>query len=381
MATNRPILPYARQSVSADDIQAVVEVLRSDWLTTGPNVERFERAFAEFIGIDHAVAVANGTAALHAAMSAAGIQAGDEVIVPAMTFVASANAALYQQATPVIVDVDPATLLIDPKSVEKKISARTKAIVAVDYAGQPCDYDALRRIAEPRGVKLIADACHSLGAEYKGRKVGSLADLTVFSFHPVKHITTGEGGMITTVDDEMAERLRRFRNHGINADHRERGEKDTWRYEMESLGYNYRLTDFQCALGQSQLYTLPERIARRREIARAYDHAFSGFARATPLGVAAEILHAYHLYVIRVFDRARVYDALRRRGIGVNVHYLPVHLHNYYRRTFGYGPGDCPAAEQAYEEILSLPMFSDMTIDDACRVIEVVAAEVEDHAA
>jgi UDP-4-amino-4,6-dideoxy-N-acetyl-beta-L-altrosamine transaminase len=381
MAMNRPVLPYARQSVSAEDIEAVVEVLRSDWLTTGPKVEAFESAFAEYTGVAEAVAVSNGTAALHAAMYAAGIGPGDEVIVPAMTFVATANAAVYRQARPVIVDVDPMTLLIDPDAVEKKITERTKAIVAVDYAGQPCDYDALRRIADRRGLKLIADACHSLGGEYRGRKVGALADFTVFSFHPVKHITTGEGGMVTTDDHQAGERLRRFRNHGINANHRERSEQDTWRYEMESLGYNYRLTDFQCALGLSQLGTLPARIESRREIARAYDHALRGFAHAMPLGVAPEVLHAYHLYVIRVGDRARAYHALRRRGIGVNVHYLPVHLHSYYRRTFGCAPGDCPVAEQAYEEILSLPMFSGMTIDDACRVIEAVAAEVEDHAA
>ena len=381
MATNRPILPYARQSVSAEDIEAVVDVLRSDWLTTGPKVEAFETAFAEYAGVAEAVAVSNGTAALHATMSAAGIGPGDEVIVPAMTFVATANAVFYQQARPVIVDVDAATLLIDPEAVEKKITERTKAIIAVDYAGQPCDYAALRRIADRHGLKLIADACHSLGGQYKGRKVGALADFTVFSFHPVKHITTGEGGMVTSDDHTAVERLRRFRNHGINANHRERSEQDTWRYDMESLGYNYRLTDFQCALGLSQLGTLPARIERRREIARAYDCAFRGFAHAMPLGVAPEVLHAYHLYVIRVGDRARAYHALRRRGIGVNVHYLPVHLHTYYRRTFGYAPGDCPVAEEAYEEILSLPMFSGMTIDDACRVIEAVAAEVEDHAA
>jgi UDP-4-amino-4,6-dideoxy-N-acetyl-beta-L-altrosamine transaminase len=381
MATNRPILPYARQSVSDDDIEAVVEVLRSDWLTTGPKVDVFETAFADFVGAAEAVAVANGTAALHAAMAAAGIRASDEVIVPAMTFVASANAAIYQRARPVIADVDGATLLIDPRSVEEKITARTKAIVAVDYAGQPCDYDALRRIAEPRGLTLIADACHALGAEYKDKKVGAIADFTVFSFHPVKHITTGEGGMITTADRGAAEQMRRFRSHGINANHRQRSEQETWRYDMESLGYNYRLSDFQCALGLSQLGTAPARLARRREIARAYDRAFCAFANVKPLIAAPQVLHAYHLYVIRVRDRARVFRNLRQRGIGVNVHYLPVHLHPYYRRTLGTAPGDCPVAEQAYEEILSLPMFSGMTMDDACRVIEAVAEEVEEHAA
>jgi perosamine synthetase len=381
MATNRPMLPYARQSVSDDDIQAVVDVLRSDWLTTGPKVDAFERAFADFVGAPEAVAVANGTAALHAAMAAAGVGAGDEVIVPAMTFVASANAAIYLGARPVIADVDAGTLLIDPRSVEQKITDGTKAIVAVDYTGQPCDYDALRRIAEPRGLTLIADACHALGAEYKDKKVGAIADFTVFSFHPVKHITTGEGGMITTADPRAADEMRRFRSHGINANHRERSAHETWRYEMESLGYNYRLSDFQCALGLSQLGTLPARLARRREIARAYDRAFNGFANVKPLVVVSQVLHAYHLYVVRVRERARVFRNLRQRGIGVNVHYLPVHLHPYYRKTFSTARGNCPVAEQAYEEILSLPMFSGMSIDDACRVIEAVAEEVEEHAA
>jgi perosamine synthetase len=381
MATNRPMLPYARQSVSDDDIEAVIDVLRSDWLTTGPKVEAFERAFADFAGVSEAVTFANGTAALHAAMVAAGVDAGDEVIVPAMTFVASANAAIYLRARPVIADVDGATLLIDPRSVEGKITERTKAIVAVDYAGQPCDYDALRSLAESHGLTLIGDACHALGAEYKDKKVGAIADFTVFSFHPVKHITTGEGGMITTADRRAAEQMRRFRSHGINANHRERSEQETWRYDMESLGYNYRLSDFQCALGLSQLGTLPARLVRRREIARVYDSAFAAFANVKPLIVAPRVHHAYHLYVIRVRERARVFRNLRQRGIGVNVHYLPIHLHPYYRRTFSTAPGDCPVAEQAYEEILSLPMFSGMTIDDACRVIEAVAEEVEEHAA
>jgi perosamine synthetase len=314
-------------------------------------------------------------------MAAAGVGAGDEVIVPAMTFVASANAAIYLGARPVIADVDAGTLLIDPRSVEQKITDGTKAIVAVDYTGQPCDYDALRRIAEPRGLTLIADACHALGAEYKDKKVGAIADFTVFSFHPVKHITTGEGGMITTADPRAADEMRRFRSHGINANHRERSAHETWRYEMESLGYNYRLSDFQCALGLSQLGTLPARLTRRREIARAYDRAFNGFANVKPLVVVSQVLHAYHLYVVRVRERARVFRNLRQRGIGVNVHYLPVHLHPYYRKTFSTARGNCPVAEQAYEEILSLPMFSGMSIDDACRVIEAVAEEVEEHAA
>ncbi len=233
------------------------------------------------------------------------------MIVPTMTFAATANAVVFQGGRPVFADVLPNTLLIDPSQVEAKITSRTKAIVAVDYAGQPCDYDALRAIADRHHLILIADACHSLGAEYKGRKVGTLADLTVFSFHPVKHITTGEGGMVVTEKPEYAEKMRRFRNHGISTDHRQRTEDGTWFYEMTDLGYNYRLTDFQCALGLSQLRKLPGWIARRREIAREYDLAFAKLRAIKPLDTSSDITHAYHLYVIRLEG-----DPGKRRPVG-----------------------------------------------------------------
>ena len=369
------MIPYGRQCVDEEDIRAVVKVLRSDWLTTGPMVERFERAVADFVGAKHAVAVSSGTAALHAAMYAASIGPGDEVILPPMTFVATANAVLYQGGTPVFADVDPGTLLLDPAAVEKKITPRTKAIIAVDYAGHPCDYDALRQIADRRGLILIADSCHSLGAAYKGRKIGTLADLTVFSFHPVKAITTGEGGMAVTNDRGLAERMRRFRNHGLTANHRERAAMGTWQYEMEDLGYNYRLTDFQCVLGLSQLQKLPAWISRRREIARRYDQALAETPVFKPLRVHPEVSHAYHLYVIRQergdsgMDRGSLFQFLRKEGIAVNVHYLPVHLHPFYRRRLGTGPGLCPRAEEAYEHILSLPLFPAMRPEDISKVI------------
>ncbi|MCK4818400.1 aminotransferase class I/II-fold pyridoxal phosphate-dependent enzyme, partial [bacterium] len=238
------MIPYGRQSIDEDDVKAVVEVLRSDWLTTGPKVPEFEKAFAEFVGAKHAVAVSSGTAALHAAMYAVGIGAGDEVIVPPMTFAATANCIVFQRGVPVFSDVDAETLLIDPGQVKEKITPRTKAIIAVDYAGHPCEYDKLRQIAKRHGTALVADGCHALGAEYKGKKVGTLADLTVFSFHPVKHITTGEGGMVTTDDPALAERIRIFRNHGITSDYHQREEQGSYFYEMVDLGYNYRLTDF-----------------------------------------------------------------------------------------------------------------------------------------
>jgi perosamine synthetase len=371
----RTRLPYGRQWLDEDDIAAVVEVMRSDWLTTGPKVGEFEEAFSDFVGAEEAVAVSNGTAALHAAMHAIGIGPGDEVIVPPMTFAASANCVVFQGGTPVFADVDPDTLLLDPAQVEAKITPRTKAIIAVDYTGQPCDYDALRTTADQHGLALIADACHALGGSYKGRPVGSLADLSVFSFHPVKHITTGEGGMITTDDPELARRMRVFRNHGITTDHRQREAKGSWFYEMVDLGYNYRLTDLQCALGMSQLRKLPGWVARRQEIARRYDTAFAEMPVVQPLGVRDDVSHAYHLYVIRLdltqlrVTRAEVFAALRAEGIGVNVHYIPVHLHPFYRERFGTRPGLCPVAEEAYERLLSLPVFPKMNNADVEDVI------------
>ncbi len=369
-------IPYAHQSIDEADIRAVQEVLLSDWLTTGPKVHEFEAAVAEYVGARSGVAVSSGTAALHAAAFAAGIGPGDEVIVPAMTFAASANCVLYLGGTPVFADVHADTLLLDPAQVEAKLSPRTKAIMAMDYAGQPCDYDALRRIADRDDLTIIGDSAHALGAEYKGRKVGTLADLTTFSFHPVKHVTTGEGGMVVTDNLELAGRMRRFRNHGISTDARTRAKQDTWYYEMVDLGYNYRLTDIQCALGLNQLRKLPKSLARRRAIAKRYDEAFSSIWGIEPLAVAPGIVHAYHLYVVEIdqrragIGRDAAFRLLRSKGIGVNVHYIPVHLHPYYRRRFGSGPGLCPVAERAYERILSLPMFPTMTDPDVERVID-----------
>ncbi len=373
------MLPYGRQWVENDDIDGVVEVLRSDWLTTGPKVGEFERAFAEFVGTGEAVAVSSGTAALHTAMYALGISPGDEVIVPAMTFVATANCVVFQGGTPVFTDIDQDTLLIDPVEVEAKITPRTKAILAVDYCGQPCDYDALRSIADRHHLALVADACHALGGSYKGRPVGSLADLSTFSFHPAKHITSGEGGMVTTNNSNAAERMRSFRNHGLTRDSHEREQAGSWLYEMMDLGYNYRLTDLQCALGISQLRKLTAWVSRRREIARHYDSAFGKMKCIKPLGVRKDVSHAYHLYVVQLnltqlnATRETVFTALRDSGIGVNVHYIPVHLHPFYRKRFGTGPGLCPVVEGSYERILSLPIFPRMTDNDINTVIAAVS--------
>jgi perosamine synthetase len=346
-------------------------------------VEEFESDFADFVGVSEAVAVSNGTAALHAAMYALGIGPGDEVIVPAMTFAASANCVVFQGATPVFADVEPETLLLDSGQLETKISSRTRAIIAVDYAGQPCDYDVLRSIASRFGLALVDDACHAIGGSYQSRPVGTLADLNTFSFHPVKHLTTGEGGMVTTDDPELAQRMRRFRNHGITTDHRQREHLGSWAYEMVDLGYNYRLSDIQCALGISQLRRVRERVARRQEIARCYDNAFAELAGLTPLGVAPSVSHAYHLYVVQLnleklsCDRREIFNAFRAEGIGVNVHYLPVHLHPFYRERFHTKPGLCPVAEAAYQRILSLPIFPAMTQEDINDVIKAVKKVIQ----
>jgi perosamine synthetase len=317
-------------------------------------------------------------------MHALDIGPGDEVIVSPMTFAASANCVLYQGGTPVFADVEPDTLLIDPAQVEAKVTSRTKAIVAVDYGGQPCDYDALRKVADRHGLALVADACHAVGGAYRGRQVGTLADLNCFSFHPVKHMTTGEGGMVTTDNAKLAQRMKIFRNHGIGTDHRERAEAGTYAYEMVELGYNYRITDFQCALGLSQLRKLPSNICRRQQLGAYYDRAFAAMPEISPLVVREGVSHAYHLYVIRLelnrisTDRDAIYGALRAEGIGVNVHYIPNHLHSYYRQRLGTGHGMCPVAETVYGGLLSLPLFSAMTLSDARDVVTAVE-KVVDH--
>ena len=372
------LLPYSRPEIDDDDVAAVEEVLRSGWLTTGPKIAELETTFARQAGTREAVAVSSGTAALHAVMHALGVGPGDEVIVPTLTFAATANCVAFRGARPVFADVDPATLLVTADAIEAKRSSSTKAIVAVDFAGQPCDYRELRRLALRWNVALVADACHSLGGTYAGRSVGSLADASVFSLHAVKHVAAGEGGVVTTDNADWARTMRRFRNHGIDTDHHARAANESWVYQMVELGYNYRLSDLQAALAISQLAKLSGSLARRREIARMYDEAFSADGTVRPLAVALGREHGWHLYVIRLnrarlaVDRGQIFRALRAEGIGVNVHYLPVHLHPYYREKFGTAEGDCPVAERAYDEILSLPMFAGMTDADCDDVIAAV---------
>src|SRR5450631_584239 len=372
------LLPYGRQSLNEQDIQAVVEVLRSDWLTTGPKVGEFEERFAAWVGAKYGVSFSSGTAALHAAAFAAGLGPGDEAITTPMTFCATANCVLYQGANAVFADVSADTLNLDPGEVAQKLSSRTKAIFAVDYAGHPADIDALLAVTRRRGIPLIEDACHALGAEYQGKRVGSIADMTVFSFHPVKHLTTGEGGMVATNDARLAETLRRFRNHGISSEARQRQESGQWFYEMVLLGFNYRLTDIACALGLSQLKKLAANLARRREIAAQYTAAFRDLPAIVLPTVRAGVVPAWHLYPVRLnlemlaVGRGEVFRALRAENIGVNVHYIPVHLHPYYRDRFGYNGGEFPVAEDSYARLISLPMFHGMSDQDAEDVIEAV---------
>jgi perosamine synthetase len=373
------LLSYGRQSIDEQDIQAVVDVLRSDWLTTGPKVAEFEEAFAATVGAKYAVSFSSGTAALHAAVFAAGLTENDEAITSPMTFCATANAVIHQGGTAVFADICSDTLNIDPAEVERRITRYTRAILPVDYAGHPADLNPVMEIAERYGLVVIEDACHALGAKYRGRQVGSIAHMTVFSFHPVKHITTGEGGMVTTNEARFADRLRLFRNHGISSDARARQTNGQWHYEMVALGLNYRLTDIGCALGLGQLGKLASNVARRQQIAARYTAALASIPGVITPARRDRVDPAWHLYPIRLasnglhLDRGEVFRALRAENIGVNVHYIPVHLHPYYRERFGYKPGNFPAAEAAYERLISLPMFHAMTDQDVEDVITAVA--------
>jgi perosamine synthetase len=372
------LLPYGRQSIEEDDIQAVINVLRSDWLTTGPKVAEFEEAFAARIGARYAVSFSSGTAALHGAAFAAGLKPGDEAITTPMTFAATVNCVLYQGATPVFADVSTDTLNLDPEKVAARITPRTRAVLPMDYAGHPADLDAMLELAARHGLVVIEDACHALGAEYRGRRTGSIADMTVFSFHPVKHVATGEGGMVSTDRTDYAQALRRFRNHGISSDARQRRAEGQWRYEMVLLGFNYRLPDFACVLGLSQLKKLEANLSRRRQIAARYAAAFRDLAGILPPAVRLDVNPAWHLYPIRLSleglsaNRAQVFRALRAENIGVNVHYIPVHCHPYYRDRFGYRGREYPIAEDAYERLISLPMFHGMSDQDVEDVIAAV---------
>ena len=367
-------IPYGRQSIDEKDIKAVEEVLRSDYLTTGPKIEEFERKVAAYTGAKYAVAIANGTAALHAACYAAEIGEGDEVITTPITFAASSNCVLYCGGKPVFADIDEKTYNISPEDIERKITSATKAIIAVHFTGQPCEMEKIHNIARKHNLIVIEDAAHALGAQYKGKMVGSISDMTTFSFHPVKHITTGEGGMILTNNDKLYQRLKLFRTHGITRDDKLMTKNDgPWYYEQLDLGFNYRITDIQCALGISQMDKLPEFLNRRKNIAARYNEAFADNDNIQIPYQESGCDNAWHLYVIRIKNgkRKEVFEKLRKAGIGVNVHYIPVYQHPYYR-NHGYKDTICSNAEEYYKECISLPLYPGLKDEEQGYVIKKV---------
>ncbi|MBI6546609.1 MAG: UDP-4-amino-4,6-dideoxy-N-acetyl-beta-L-altrosamine transaminase [Cyanobacteria bacterium NC_groundwater_1444_Ag_S-0.65um_54_12] len=381
----QPFIPYGHQWLDDGDISAVSAALQSDWLTQGPLIAEFERALARRCGAKFAVAVANGTAALHLAALAAGFGPGDEVITSPITFVASANCLLYTGACPGFADIDPVTYCLDPASVRRRITPATRGLIPVHFAGQPCDMSELGKIAREHELLVIEDAAHAIGASYQlngqNNLVGSCAHsaMTIFSFHPVKHITSGEGGAVTTNSSELYEKLLLLRNHGIARDPGRLERYDgPWYYEMQELGFNYRITDFQCALGLQQLERLTAFIERRLAISAAYDEAFRAMPELIIPVIRPGAFSSYHLYVLqlRTIDRAQAFDQLREQGLGVNVHYIPVHLQPYYARKFGYLPGDFPEAERYYARAISLPIFPRMNDDDVRRVIRAIQRTV-----
>lgn len=365
-------IPYGRQNIDEEDIKAVVDVLRSDYVTTGPKISEFERRVADYCGAKYAVAVANGTAALHVACIAGEIGRGDEVITTPVTFVASSNCVLYCGGKPVFADIDSRTYNIDPDDIERKITDKTKAIIAVHLTGQPCNMDKISAIAKAHNLLVIEDAAHALGAEYKGQKIGSISDMTTFSFHPVKHITTGEGGMVLTNREDLYKKLIKARSHGITRDIDEMEKCDgAWYYQQQMLGFNYRITDFQCALGISQMDKLDRFVAERKRIAGIYNEAFKDSSDITIPYQEEGCNNSYHLYVIRVKNRKKVFDKLREAGIGVNVHYIPVYTQPYYQAN-GYADVHCPNAENYYSEALSLPIYPGLTKEEQDYVINKV---------
>ena len=368
-------IPYGTQDIGEEEIDAVVSVLKSDFLSTGPKIKEFEKKFANYVGSKYAVAVSSGTAALHCACLAAGIKAGDEVITTPFTFVATSNSILYRGASPIFVDINKNTFNINESCIEEKITSKTKAIIPVHFAGQPCDMDKIKEIANKYNLIIIEDAAHALGAEYKGRKIGTIGDMTTFSFHPVKHITTGEGGMITTDNEELYKKLLIYRNHGITRDESEfiNNKDGNWYYEQIELGYNYRLTDFQSALGIVQLDKMQSSLNRRNEIVEMYEKGLNEIKELKLPKVRNEIKSAWHLYIIRVTDksinRKEVFDKLREKNIGVNVHYIPAYWNSYYEKL-GYKKGLCPNVEEIYEQIITLPLHPKMTNEDVEYIIK-----------
>jgi dTDP-4-amino-4,6-dideoxygalactose transaminase len=379
-------VPFHKPSIDENEIQSVVETLKSGWLTTGSKVKNFEVDFSKYVGAKHAVAVNSGTAALHLALDAIGIKEGDEIIVPAMTFTATAEVVIYFKAIPVLVDCRRDTLNIDPDQMERAITSRTKAIIPVHFGGQPCAMDRILEMAKQYNLKVIEDAAHSLPASYRGKRVGSIGDITCFSFYATKTITTGEGGMATTENPEWANRMRVMSLHGISLDAWNRyTEKGSWYYEIIYPGYKYNLTDIAAALGIEQLKKCDQFYEARRRIADHYHDAFTDLPEIRVPVCAPDIQHAWHLYVIQLeLDRLRMnrrefIESLKKEGIGTSVHFIPLHLHPYYRDSFGYKPTDFPNASAVFERIVSLPIYPNMTEANVRDVIVAVRKVIQEY--
>ena len=367
-------IPYGTQWIDDDDINEVVKVLKSDWITTGPKIKEFEDALCSYLGCRHCVAVNSGTSALDIAVQSLDLPKGSEVITTPFTFVATSNAIIYNGLKPVFADICSDTFNIDPEDIRRKITKNTKAIIYVDYAGQPCDIKAIREIADEFDLYLIEDACHAIGAEYDGNKVGNFADLTIFSFHPVKHITTGEGGAVVTDDEGLYERLSLLRSHGIDKDAQDRyGPDASWAYDMKCLGRNYRITDFQAALGISQLKKLDGFIDKRNELALRYQELLGEVDGVTLPVIKGNVRHAWHLYTIlldKSINRDEFFKYMRSANIGVNLHYIPVYRHSYYVENFGFDAGDFLVTEDVFKRIITLPLFPRMEIEQLEYVVE-----------
>jgi UDP-4-amino-4,6-dideoxy-N-acetyl-beta-L-altrosamine transaminase len=379
-------IPYAKHWIDEKDIDEVVKIMKDGWITQGPKIKEFENRIASFVNAKHAVAFSSGTAALHAASFAAGISRGEEAITTSMTFAASSNCILYQNGRPVFADIDKRTYNIDSNEIKKKITDKTKAIIPVDFTGQPCDLDPIFELAEKNNLTIIEDACHALGSTYKGNKIGSISDLNVFSFHPAKHITTAEGGIVCTNSKELYDRLLLFRNHGITKDFDKLQSSNvgSWFYEQQVLGYNYRINDLQCALGLSQLKRIKSFINRRKEIVNRYNEEFEKVEELVTPFQLEFVDSSWHLYVIQLnlerikVNRRIIFDELRNNNLGVQVHYIPVYLHPYYQKL-GYKNGLCPNSEWLYERIISLPLYPKMTDSEVGFVVDTVRRIVKKY--
>ncbi len=372
-------VPFHRATVGEEEVQAVSEVLRSGWLTMGPKTFEFEKEFAKYVVARHAIAVSTGTAALHLSLEAAGVKAGDEVLLPTTTFTATAEAVTYVGARPVLVDIDADTMNMDPEDAVRRITPKTKAIIPVHLGGQPCDMDEIQALARVHHLRVVEDAAHALPSEYRGKRVGQISEFTCFSFYATKTLTTGEGGMITTDNAEAADRMRLMRLHGIERDAWKRYRGDgSWFYEVLEAGFKYNLTDFQSAIGLVQLAKCDAMWQARERIAQLYSDAFSSCEEVVIPAVLPDRNTSWHLYILRLrldrlnVDRNGFIEALHRRGVACSVHFIPLHLQPYYRRAYDYRPGDFPRAEMEFHSCLSLPIYPGMTEIEINHVISTV---------